>query len=274
MCKPTNTIPPMPISDTNNPAMNVVVKSETTNVGIHQENTMATNPYAAMQYKNPLPPTYEANRATLQEDDANPNATEIKKAPAPPAMGMIMQPHEQTMMNNKALEAAVAHAIKDRTADVKASEEETNVALAAMQEAAAIVLNEQQQQQQRKNGLAGLKRKNSSRDDDSHHSGNSSHPSEATPNGAATGSNKRKKSTHHRVPWEERIRQLKEYKDKHGDLLIPIRFKEVRYTALAELSLTENRTQGMRMENRSLQTRSCFFTHIYSSEPKPWKVCS
>lgn len=28
------------------------------------------------------------------------------------------------------------------------------------------------------------------------------------------------------MTWEERLQQLREYKDKHGDLLIPIRFKE------------------------------------------------
>ena len=36
---------------------------------------------------------------------------------------------------------------------------------------------------------------------------------------------KRKRSGH-RISWEERIQQLQEYKEEHGDLLIPIRFKE------------------------------------------------
>lgn len=30
-----------------------------------------------------------------------------------------------------------------------------------------------------------------------------------------------------RVPWEDRIQMLKEYKETHGDLLIPIRYKEI-----------------------------------------------
>ena len=37
---------------------------------------------------------------------------------------------------------------------------------------------------------------------------------------------KRQRATPTRVAWEDRLAMLKEYKDKHGDLLIPIRFKE------------------------------------------------
>lgn len=32
--------------------------------------------------------------------------------------------------------------------------------------------------------------------------------------------------TSHRMPWEQRLDQLRDYRSKHGDLLIPIRFKE------------------------------------------------
>lgn len=35
-----------------------------------------------------------------------------------------------------------------------------------------------------------------------------------------------KSPTHRRTSWEERLQQLQDYKSKHGDLLIPIRFKD------------------------------------------------
>ncbi|CAB9519299.1 helicase [Seminavis robusta] len=51
--------------------------------------------------------------------------------------------------------------------------------------------------------------------------------SPATTSHEDSGKRRRKsRCTHPRLTWEERIQQLQDYKDEHGDLLIPIRFKE------------------------------------------------
>ena len=53
------------------------------------------------------------------------------------------------------------------------------------------------------------------------------HHSESEVDSMSSPPKKRKrKLSKPRTSWEERIRQLQEYKEKHGDLLIPIRFKE------------------------------------------------
>ena len=52
--------------------------------------------------------------------------------------------------------------------------------------------------------------------DDDHHS-----------HGLSPKSKRRKRSrTSNRMSWEDRLQQLREYKEDHGDLLIPIRYKD------------------------------------------------
>jgi hypothetical protein len=75
---------------------------------------------------------------------------------------------------------------------------EDAVALAAMQEAATIVMEAAEHQKKRKL---------------------------ATEDTSSEGASNKKRSPPTRVSWEDRMKQLTEYKAEHGDLLIPIRYK-------------------------------------------------
>ena len=81
--------------------------------------------------------------------------------------------------------------VEDAIAMVKATEDA--VSLAAIQEAATIVM-EAENQKKRKSG-------------------------------APPSSQPKKRSTPARVSWEDRLKQLEAYKQEHGNLLIPIRYK-------------------------------------------------
>jgi hypothetical protein len=138
--------------------------------------------------------------------------------PAVATMNMGGRPQ----LSSNTVEAAVADAVKDHSSVVP-SEEETNVALAAMQEAAAMVIMDgpHLQQEQHQHGDGNPKPPSKKRSRDSLDSSNSDHHSESSPAGGGL----RKKHSH-RVSWEDRLQQLRDYKAAHGDLLIPIRFKE------------------------------------------------
>ncbi len=119
-----------------------------------------------------------------------------------------------------------------------AANHEDAVALAAMQEAATIVMEAQQRMQFEQtytyaaaNAAYGPSLSRTSREtevtkkracpeangDELEVGQGESRSETSPPKKRATGSN--------RVHWEDRLRQLQEYKEQHGDLLIPIRYK-------------------------------------------------
>ena len=119
----------------------------------------------------------------------------------------------ETTANSISSAAAAAVAAAEAAAGVAAggvgilSEEQTNAALAALQEASDMVMKGPSDNADKKRPLDD--------DDNNNTSSNNSQPP-----------TKQRRSTPMRVAWEDRIRMLMDYKEKHGDLLIPIRYKQ------------------------------------------------
>jgi Helicase associated domain len=59
-----------------------------------------------------------------------------------------------------------------------------------------------------------------------HHDDDDEHHHDSPDDGSPKPKRRKRTRSTHRMPWEERLQQLRDYKAKHGDLLIPIRFKE------------------------------------------------
>ena len=85
---------------------------------------------------------------------------------------------------------------------------EDAVALAAMQEAATIVMEAEQ----------NLKKRKAATNTESSLSSSPNHKKQRSPP-------TKQRSPPTRVPWEDRLLQLQDYKTQHGNLLIPIRYK-------------------------------------------------
>ena len=107
----------------------------------------------------------------------------------------------------------------DKTVDTEngvgiLSDEQTNAALAALQEASTIVIEQNQKE-------AEEGKKAEAEADAQAKKRKAEAPAEDPEKPPA-----KKRSTPMRVSWEDRMDQLREYKEKHGDLLIPIRYSE------------------------------------------------
>lgn len=161
--------------------------------------------------------TATTTTTTIPPPDTDPPSTDKRQQYLEPSL----YPPDGTMLETAA--AAANH--------------EDAVALAAMQEAATIVMEAQQRMQleqpytyaaanavygpslsRTSRGLEGNKKRPSPENSEEDNDNENEPPKEKSPP-------KKRAMVPNRVSWEERLQQLKEYKEQHGNLLIPIRYK-------------------------------------------------
>jgi hypothetical protein len=147
----------------------------------------------------PVQPTATATPTTTSVDVVMTQAAAATTTAAAAGIPQGTTPHEKSTFVTVTTAPIPQHTMpmnEEETIDMSMATEDA-LALAAMQEAATIVMEAENQKKRKA-------------EDSNSNSSQGEHKKRTTPT---------------RVSWEDRLKQLEDYKQQHGDLLIPIRYK-------------------------------------------------